>query len=140
MFFFSNKKAEINDNSLTKTNDDEYDNDLEEEDFEIETRLIKNGKTYKSLKTDPNRVERNKIHEFSLKKNDLFKKYQKFYLHYGACSLVWFIYLPILIFITSFISELYRLRLVLSKFSFFLIINIKNYFELLKIKRYTIFC
>jgi hypothetical protein len=50
----------------------------------------------------------------SMTKEEKFKKYQKFYLHYGACCLVWFIYLPMLVFVTSFLSELFRLRLVLS--------------------------
>lgn len=42
------------------------------------------------------------------------EKYLKFYLHFGACCLVWFIYLPVLIFICSFLSELYRFRLILG--------------------------
>jgi hypothetical protein len=55
----------------------------------------------------------------NMSKEDRLRKYQTFYLHYGACCLVWFIYLPVLIFITSFVSELYRLRLVLGKFRLF---------------------
>ncbi|RNA41211.1 transmembrane protein -like [Brachionus plicatilis] len=42
------------------------------------------------------------------------EKYMTFYLHYGACCLVWFIYLPVLIFICSFVSELFRFRLILG--------------------------
>jgi hypothetical protein len=37
-----------------------------------------------------------------------------FYLHFGACSLVWFIYLPILVFIAVFVSDLFRFRLMIS--------------------------
>lgn len=42
------------------------------------------------------------------------EEYLKFYLHFGACCLVWFIYLPVLIFICSFLSELFRFRLILG--------------------------
>ena len=38
-----------------------------------------------------------------------------FYLHFGAWSLVWFIYLPVLVFISNLVSELFRFRLFISK-------------------------
>lgn len=60
-------------------------------------------------------VSRKNYDVHSMSVEERLTSYQKFYLHFGACSLVWFIYLPCLIFITSFVSELYRLRLVLSK-------------------------
>lgn len=40
-----------------------------------------------------------------------------FYLHFGACSLVWFIYLPILVMLSVLVlTDLFRFRLMLSKF------------------------
>nr|QVK45727.1 G protein-coupled receptor [Proales similis] len=42
------------------------------------------------------------------------RSFERFYLHFGACSLVWFIYFPILIAISIFLSDLYRLRLIIS--------------------------
>jgi hypothetical protein len=75
----------------------------------------------------------NKLIEYTLNENMeerklKLKNLQKFYLHYGACCLVWFIYLPLLIFVTSFVSELSRFRLILSKFAefFLLITNFKH--------------
>lgn len=59
-------------------------------------------------------LEKNENFMENYSRAERVEKYQKFYLHYGACCLVWFIYLPVLVFITSFVSELYRLRLVLS--------------------------
>lgn len=58
-------------------------------------------------------------------KQERLKLLQMFYLHFGACSLVWFIYMPVLVFITSFVSELYRIRLVLG------IRYLINYFSVL---------
>lgn len=58
-------------------------------------------------------------------KQERLKLLQMFYLHFGACSLVWFIYMPVLVFITSFVSELYRIRLVLG------IRYLVNYFSVL---------
>ena len=84
---------------------------LIDSDFEDETVYEINGKKYKSLNTDLPAASSTTTKT----KEERLLSYQKFYLHYGACSLVWFIYLPVLIFITSFVSELYRLRLVLSK-------------------------
>ncbi|CAF0722954.1 unnamed protein product [Didymodactylos carnosus] len=38
----------------------------------------------------------------------------QFFHHYGACCMVWFIYPTALIFIMSFVTELYRLKLIIS--------------------------
>ncbi|CAF1065059.1 unnamed protein product [Brachionus calyciflorus] len=86
----------------------------------------KNSNDYQEnvLDDDYEIVNHDEEHNENLEKNEIFlenytrdqrvEKYQKFYLHYGACCLVWFIYLPVLVFITSFVSELFRLRLLLS--------------------------
>ena len=42
-------------------------------------------------------------------------KIKMFYLHFGAWSLVWFIYLPVLVIILTFVSELFRFRLFISE-------------------------
>lgn len=47
-------------------------------------------------------------------KKERLRMLKIFYLHFGACCLVWFMYMPCLVFITSFVSELFRLRLVLG--------------------------
>lgn len=83
-------------------------------DFDDETVYEINGKKYKSLSTEHSNSQQQVVRLDNKNKEDRVRSYQKFYLHYGACSLVWFIYLPVLIFITSFVTELYRLRLVLS--------------------------
>ncbi len=67
----------------------------------------KNGQNY-ALLTDTTETRSEAV------KRERLKTLQIFYLHYGACSMVWFIYLPCLIFITSFVTELYRIRLVLG--------------------------
>ena len=41
----------------------------------------------------------------------------RFYLHFGAGFLVWFVYLPILALICSQISALWRYKTILSKYS-----------------------
>ena len=42
-----------------------------------------------------------------------------FYLHFGACSLVWFIYLPILVILSVLVlTDLFRFRLMLSTYKF----------------------
>ena len=104
-FSSSNNKNtnNIHDLSFNDQDDNEYD-------YEIE----RNGKKYNRLLNNNRQNNNNTKTIDNLTKEERFKRYQKFYLHYGACCLVWFIYLPILIFITSFVSELYRLRLVLS--------------------------
>ncbi|CAF3830709.1 unnamed protein product [Rotaria magnacalcarata] len=43
----------------------------------------------------------------------LLEKLQ-FFHHFGACCMVWFIYPTALIFIMSFITELYRVKLIIS--------------------------
>lgn len=91
------------------------DTDLDEDDYVV----INNGKRYarldsQSKKTDNNTSGSSYFPDY-VSKEERLRSYQKFYLHYGACCLVWFIYLPMLIFVTSFVSELFRLRLVLSK-------------------------
>ncbi len=117
----SNSNFNGNEEELIKNNNnnqqDQIDYDLS--DFEDETVYEINGRKYKSLNTETN--DQQQATSFTSQDNkkskeERYRSYQKFYLHYGACSLVWFIYLPVLIFITSFISELYRLRLVLSRF------------------------
>ena len=87
----------------------DYDDCEDIADYELSV----NGKKYSNLATDD---EARPPGDVSGSKQERLKTYRIFYLHYGACSLVWFIYLPVLIFITSFITELYRFRLVLSKF------------------------
>ena len=89
------------------------DNDDDEDD---EYEIRRGGKKYKSLREhdDMQRSaaaasQRNNNHnnnnvtttseDETLSVSQRLRKYQKFYLHYGACCLVWFIYLPILIFI-----------------------------------------
>ena len=42
----------------------------------------------------------------------------KFYLHFGAGYLCWFIYMPILALICSQVSALWRYKTILSKYSF----------------------
>jgi hypothetical protein len=123
-------------------NDQVY-NDDENEDFTSNNENIQsssddeendvkkvNGKVYKSLKqpqtqsqaesktSTPNEATLN-LNRLSVitTNSERLKTNKKFYLHYAACCLVWFIYLPGLIFVTSFLSELYRLRLLLSKFT-----------------------
>lgn len=44
------------------------------------------------------------------------QRIKMFYLHFGAWSLVWFIYLPVLVFISQFVSDLFRFRLFISEF------------------------
>ena len=85
----------------------------EDDDTSLEFEIVRNGKKYQQLQPEDTATTENTTENATNKmtaKEIRFKKFQKFYLHYGACCLVWFIYLPILIFITSFISELYRLR------------------------------
>lgn len=40
-----------------------------------------------------------------------------FFLHFGAASLVWFIYLPIIALIALQVSPLWRTKLLLGKFA-----------------------
>lgn len=87
----------------TATDSDEI--DFDENQYEIENQ----GKKYQRLNSNKSRIYEN----FTI--DEKLLNYQKFYLHYGACSLVWFINLPVIIFVTSFVSELSRPRLVLSK-------------------------
>lgn len=101
-------------NQATEQNQRNEDGFVDLSDFEDDTVYEINGKKYKSLSTDITPA----ASITTKNKEERLLSYQKFYLHYGACSLVWFIYLPVLIFITSFVSELYRLRLVLSKLIF----------------------
>lgn len=121
--FKNTQKSTVMENNNENKRDDDNDiYELDEDDYEI----TRDGKKYFSLNEQQERNKEillsnntNKQHTSSntfdsLTVDERLKKYQKFYLHYGACCLVWFIYLPILIFITSFVSELYRLRLVLS--------------------------
>ena len=89
--------------------DEASESELDDEDGD---ELKMNGKVYTSVPSD---FKQKPFNIFKISKSERLRSYRKFYLHYGACSLVWFIYLPVLIFITSFVSELYRLRLVLSK-------------------------
>jgi hypothetical protein len=79
----------------------------DEDDYEIQR---KNGKKYQRLNKD----NRKYVYE-NVSREERLRSYRKFYLHYGACSLVWFINLPVIIFVTSFVSELFRPRLVISK-------------------------
>lgn len=97
-------------NSSEAPHQDDFDSDLDDEINVYEV----NGKKYKSLSTEISRTAQQKCSLDTKTNEERLRSYQKFYLHYGACSLVWFIYLPVLIFITSFVSELYHLRLVLS--------------------------
>ena len=85
----------------------------DEEDTSYELEIERNGKRYKQLVPESPALadDRPEASSNEMSNKEIrFKKFQKFYLHFGACCLVWFIYLPILIFITSFVSELYRLR------------------------------
>ena len=97
--------------TATDSDDLEYEND----DYEIEN----SGKRYRRLNSNKSRTL---IYE-NYSAEERLNNYRKFYLHYGACSLVWFINLPVIIFVTSFVSEIARPRLVLSinhKFLIFL--------------------
>jgi hypothetical protein len=94
----------LNSDTATTTFSNEEDESLECDEIE------RNGKKYTLLQSQPNDQPVEDNSNKAKMKEQESKKFQKFYLHYGACCLVWFIYLPILIFITSFVSELYRLR------------------------------
>lgn len=103
---------------------DDFEED-EEDQFEYE--IERAGKRYRRLDSSSNNNnnnnKKNKLREpvfERMSSEDRLRNYMKFYLHYGACSLVWFINLPVIIFVTSFVSELYRPRLVLSKPPLFL--------------------
>lgn len=93
---------------------DELDYDDDNDVYEIESA----GKKYRRLNSKSNNKSSSSSSNMpifeSLSSEERLKNYMKFYLHYGACSLVWFINLPVIIFVTSFVSELYRPRLVLS--------------------------
>jgi hypothetical protein len=92
-------------------------NDMDETDSDDDEYVVVNkGKVYARLNSDQDqeRPSRPGVSANYLREERL-RSYQKFYLHFGACCLVWFIYLPVLICVTSFVSELFRLRLVLSK-------------------------
>jgi hypothetical protein len=58
-----------------------------------------------------NKYSQKRINTSTTNLNEL----RSFYLHFCACSLVWFIYLPILVSILKFVTELFRFRLMLSK-------------------------
>lgn len=91
--------------------------DFDEED-QYEYEIERAGKRYRRLGSSSNNNKNNKLREpvfERMSSEERLHNYMKFYLHYGACSLVWFINLPVIIFVTSFVSELYRPRLVLSK-------------------------
>lgn len=99
----------------------EIDNQPDDGDDAGAYELRNNGKNYVSLVSDDTRS--------NMTKKERLRSLQIFYLHYGALSLVWFIYTPCLIFITSFVSELYRLRLNLGKFwNIYVSISIKIFF------------
>jgi hypothetical protein len=111
---YNNESINANNIQTSHEIDSEYDDGDDAGDYEIKV----DNKKYTSLVKRETRGETNR--------KEKLKSYQIFYLNYGACSLVWFIYLPVLIFITSFVTELYRLRLVLSihNISFIIIIKI----------------
>jgi hypothetical protein len=44
-------------------------------------------------------------------------KKTKFYLHFGAGFLVWFVYLPLVSFVCSFVSSLWRYKMIISESS-----------------------
>ena len=107
---FDNQQDDQGDNE-NDDDDDYYDNDYQDYD----TR--RHGKKYTNLNRVTSKLANdevcNGLNE-SMSREERIRTYKKFYLHYGACCLVWFIYFPILVFITSFVSDLYRSRLVLS--------------------------
>lgn len=92
------------DSSDMQTN--EIDSEPDDGDDTGDYEVRRNGKSYASLLSKETKSES--------ARRERLRTLQVFYLHYGACSLVWFIYMPVLIFITSFVSELFRLRLVLG--------------------------
>lgn len=103
--------SEINHSQFQESGEmqiNEIDNEPDDGDDAGAYELRNNGKNYVSLISDDTRS--------NLTKKERLRSLQIFYLHYGALCLVWFIYTPCLIFITSFVSELYRLRLNLGKF------------------------
>jgi len=55
-----------------------------------------------------------------------FEKLQ-FFHHFGACCMVWFIYPTALIFIMSFVTELYRVKLIIS------VVTLVNFLSILVI-------
>ena len=62
-----------------------------------------------------------------------------FYLHFGACSLVWFIYLPILVLLSILVlTDLFRFRLMLSKYFLIRVYNISFLFLSLSGIRYFV--
>ncbi len=66
---------------------------------------IQNGISVLQNDMPPKRNKTSKINVHDLK---------SFYLHFCACCLVWFVYLPILVSILKFVTELFRFRLMLS--------------------------
>ncbi|CAF1640400.1 unnamed protein product, partial [Adineta ricciae] len=60
-----------------------------------------------------------------------FRKLQ-FFHHFGACCMVWFIYPTALIFIMSFVTELYRVKLIIS------VVTLVNFLSIL-IMSYILF-
>lgn len=102
--------------TLNETELDLDDDDDEADEYYDDYENVNNAKKYTRL--DTTKLKDNKFYE-NYSKEERIRSYKKFYLHYGACCLVWFIYLPVLIFVTSFVSELFRLRLVISKKLFY---------------------
>jgi len=98
----------LNMDSLGSNRSEHYQQERFEEEFDYVEITRSQQSTY-------NKLIEHTINENLEQKKEKLKSLQKFYLHYGACCLVWFIYLPLLIFVTSFVSELSRLRLILSK-------------------------
>jgi hypothetical protein len=97
--------------SLEKTENDMDETDSDDDEYVV----VNKGKQYARLNSDQNRIKPAQNFTANFSRDERLRSYQKFYLHFGACCLVWFIYLPVLIFVTSFVSELFRLRLVLSE-------------------------
>lgn len=98
----------LNMDSLGINRSEQYQQERLEEEFDYCEITRNQQSTY-------NKLVEHTLNENLEQRKEKLKSLQKFYLHYGACCLVWFIYLPLLIFVTSFVSELSRLRLILSK-------------------------
>lgn len=122
-----------NNNTNRNENNNKYFNDNESDQHHHFSNHEQNGYVYNSNDTDKlieSDLNSDKTKKLSNNEDDDDNEYiisikssllnsnrmNLFYLHFGACSLVWFIYLPILVFISVLVSDLFRYRLMLSMF------------------------
>jgi len=109
--------SQFQDNTDMQIN--EIDSEPDDGDDAGDYSLRRNGKNYAPL-SDTCETKSETV------KRERLRSLQVFYLHYGACSMVWFIYLPCLIFVTSFVTELYRIRLVLGRVYCFILNSVNE--------------